>query len=199
MKEPEAGHEKTKSVRFTALVARAGKPKVYLPFSDPKHDRSFMHAVKENRVLTIRQEPTATHADFGIVGYDEQKSATYLIFPKSLAAFSDARVIGIKYDVLEDASFVASPAPRLSKEQKQQLKESRATTPKLRVELERKPPAPPKAVEPQPKEFRVRVRVTTVTEKDVTVSAMTKAEAKHKAQAAVESEGDVRAINVTEV
>ena len=121
MKEPgdAAERENAKSVRFTAVVAAAGKPKVYLPFSDPTQDRSFMQAANENRVLTIRQEPTATRADFGTVEYNEEKSATYLIFPKSLAGFSGARVIGIKYDVLEDASFVASPAPRLSKEQKQ--------------------------------------------------------------------------------
>lgn len=91
-----------------------------------------MQAAKENRVLTVHQEPTATHADFGAVGFDERKSATYLIFPKSLVAFSDARVVGIKYKVLEDASFVTSPAPRLSKEQKQQLAKSNARASKPR-------------------------------------------------------------------
>ena len=32
-----------------------------------------MQAASENRVLTIRQEPTATRADFGTVGYNEEK------------------------------------------------------------------------------------------------------------------------------
>ena len=53
-----------KSVRFTAVIATAGKPKVYLPLFDPKKDRAFMRAVKENRVLSIRQEPTSKRTDF---------------------------------------------------------------------------------------------------------------------------------------
>ena len=44
----------------------------------------------------------------------------------------------------------------------------------------------------------MRVRITSVAEKDVTVQAMTKAEAKEKAQAAVESEGEVRVTSVSE-
>ena len=41
--------------------------------------------------------------------------------------------------------------------------------------------------------------MTTVAEKDVNVKAMTKAEAKKKAGAAIEGEGDVRAVSVKEV
>ncbi len=61
-----------KQVRFASVVAVAGKPEVYLPLFDPKQDRAFMRALKENRVLSVRQEPTSTRADFGTVGFDEK-------------------------------------------------------------------------------------------------------------------------------
>ncbi|HWN94930.1 MAG TPA: hypothetical protein VNT99_07850 [Methylomirabilota bacterium] len=197
------GAPNTETARFTAVVARAGKPKVYLPLFDPKKDRAFMRAVKESRVLSIRQEPTAKSKDFAVVGFDEQHHNTYLVFPKPLTAFKDARVIGIKYDVLGDSSPVTGKAPPSLKLPKTRPEKSRITTPASRVPVvaaqREQKPEPPKRVEPQPKEFRVRVRVTTVAEKDVTVKALTKTEAKEKAQAAVENEGAVRAVSVSEV
>ncbi len=161
-----------------------------------------MRAVKENRVLSIRQEPTSKHADFGVVEFDEQHHNTYLVFPKPLTAFLDARIVGIKYDALDNSSFVTGKAASL-KLPKARADKPRITTPVSRppaVRARREPkPEPPRRVEPQPKEFRVRVRVTTVAEKDVTVKAMTKTEAKKKAQAEVESDGDVRAVSVSKV
>jgi hypothetical protein len=191
-----------KTVRFTAVVAKMGTPKVYLPFSDPKNDRTFMRAVKENRVLTIHQEPASRRSDFGTVGFDGEKYASYLIFPKSLTQFANTRVIGIKYNVLGESSFMAGPPPPTRKSPEPKLKNVRippAAPPQTRpahIREELNPRTPPKRVESQPKDFLVRVRVTT--EKSVTVRAITKAEAKDKAQAAVENEGDVRVTKVIE-
>ena len=95
-----------KQVRFSKIVETGGKPEAYLPFSDPEKDPAFMRAAKEGRVVTIKQEPTAKHKDFGIVGYIKEKFATYLIFPESLKAFSGQRVIGIDYGVLQSAGHV---------------------------------------------------------------------------------------------
>src|SRR5215207_635860 len=92
-----------KQVRFTKIVETGGKPEAYLPFSDPEKDPAFMRAAKEGRVVTLKQEPTAKHKDFGIVGYMKEKFATYLIFPRTLKARSGQRVIGINYDLLQSA------------------------------------------------------------------------------------------------
>ena len=197
----------TKTVRFASVVATAGKPEVYLPLFDPKQDRTFVRAVKGNRVLSLRQEPTSKHADFGVVGFDErQKHTTLLIFPKPLTKFLDARIVGIKYDVVGESRVAASVAPRALKIAKPRVgKPSRPTAPTKRAtESKNKPekrpePKPPKRIEPQPKEFRVRLRITTVSEKDVTVKAMNKAEAKRAAEHTDESEGNVRAVNVSEM
>jgi hypothetical protein len=103
--------------------------------------------------------------------------------------------------MLGDSSFLASPAPRLSKEQRQRLKKRRAHPSPARSVAGKEKPTPrsvSKPVGPQPKEFRVRLRITTISEKEVAVQATTKKEAKEKAQAAVESEGDVRVTDIHE-
>lgn len=69
------------TVRFSAVVQASGKPEVYLPLADPKHDRGFMRAVRQHRVMSLKQEPTATKKDFSIVGFVEEKYVSYLIFP----------------------------------------------------------------------------------------------------------------------
>jgi len=183
----------TKTVRFASVVAAAGKPEVYLPLFDPKKDRTFMRAVREHRVLSIRQDPASKRQDYGTVGFDEHGHFTYLVFPKSLAAFRDARVVGIKYEVVSGSSVRSGAAPRSAKTRR--LGKERAATAPRRA----RSPQPPKPVEPQPKEFRVRLRVTTVTEKDVTVKAMTKREAREKAERELEGEGDVKVVSVSAV
>src|SRR5687767_12887452 len=92
-----------KQVRFGKLVEAGGKPEAYLPFSDPETDKAFMRAVKEERVVTLKQDPTSKRKDFGMVGYLKEKYATYLLFAKTLRAFSGQRVIGIDYGVLQSA------------------------------------------------------------------------------------------------
>ena len=89
-----------KTVRFGALVKNAGQPEVYLPLFDPKQDRAFMQAVKQQRVLSIRQEPASRRTDFGVVGFDERNHTTYLVFPKPLKQFANARVIAFRDSAL---------------------------------------------------------------------------------------------------
>ena len=151
-----------KPVRFEKVVEKCGHPVVFLPLGSPKSDRAFMNAVREERVLTIKQEPTSRHKDFGVVGFVEQKFVTYLLFPKSLRAFADARIIGIKYDVLEHATVgsagrVAAPSMRNRKS-----KESK--------------PAP------KPKPYVVRLRITTMAEKEFNVAALNRRDAELNAK-----------------
>src|SRR5688572_9975583 len=145
------------TVRFSEIMKAGGTPEIYLPLSDPKHDRDFMRAVREDRVLSIKQEPTGTRKDFGIVGFVPEKYVSYLIFPRSLKPFEGRRVIGIKYDALRQTQLStehASASPR-----------SRSVKPK-----------------PRPKRFTATVRLTSTREVKVSVRAFDEEEARRKAE-----------------
>jgi len=98
--------EKQRTIRFTALVQKFGKPDVVTLWTDPKNDKHFMDAVKHNRVLTVAQRHRGKK-DVGEVGFHAQSSAEYLVFPKRLSGNDGVRVVGIDYDLLESA-----PPPR---------------------------------------------------------------------------------------
>jgi hypothetical protein len=99
-----------REIRFKDLVKTAGKPTIVSLWSDPRRDRPFMKAVKENRVLTLVQEPASKKKDFGRIGFHQEQHAAYLVFPEPLPAIRDSRVIGIKYDLVEQAR-VRDPIP----------------------------------------------------------------------------------------
>jgi hypothetical protein len=162
----------TKPVRFSTLVAKAGKPTVYLPLGEPSRDRKFTQAVKEQRVLTIKQEPTSKQKDFGVVGFLKDRFVTYLIFARSLKKFANARVVGIKYDVVEEAG----------------VSTGRSTAKPAKAVKSPKP-------RPQPQPFVVRVRVTATADKEITVQAVTEREAKSLAEKEAE-EADCSAAHV---
>lgn len=173
-----ADKNRTATIRFAAVVQTSGKPEVYLPLADPKHDRNFMRAVREQRVLSLKQEPTGTKKDFGTVGFVPDKYVSYLIFPKSLAAFADKRVVGIKYDTLENAS-VAAPQPK-------------ARTAGRSI----KPATPKPKPRPRPKRFKATVRITTTNEIQISVLAMDKDEAREKAEHAAHKKSRAAASQV---
>ena len=152
------------TVRFSELVKAAGKPEVYLPLADPKHDREFMRAVREQRVLSLKQEPTGTKKDFGTIGFLAEKHVSYLVFPKTLTAFDGRRVVGIKYDLLQEAE-VAVPR-------------SVPAAPKRSV----KPAVPKPKPKPRPKRFTAVVRITSANEVKVTVKALDEKQARGKAE-----------------
>ena len=165
-----------KQVRFSKLVETGGKPEAYLPFSDPETDKTFMRAVKEERVVTLKQDPTSKRKDFGIVGYLKEKYATYLLFPKSLRAFSDQRVVGIDYSVLQSADVhIGGDVSAIPK--KPAPKKAKAAP----IETKRKGEKP----KPEPKQFTVEVRLTTTEEKQINVTAWNEREARQKAIAAI--------------
>ena len=122
-----------KMARFADVVARSGEPEVHLPWLPPKQDKTFQRAVKAQRVMTIHQENVGTKKDYGLVGFEEQPHAQYLVFPKSLAAFEGRRVIGINYHLLAEGSRpAAKPAgkPAPSPEKKASAKKARPKTEK---------------------------------------------------------------------
>lgn len=160
------------TIRFRELVKSAGRPEPKSLWSDPKHDRRFMQAVKQNRVLTIVQEPTSKRTDFGEIGFHQGRHASYFVFPKSLPA-NQGKVVGIKYDLVEEDQ----PGDILSAEQlKTSTKSSRGKK--------------ARAAKPEPAllEFNVLVRRVASLETTVSVRARTKTEAREQAVATIKEQ-----------
>ena len=189
-----------KQVRFSKIVETGGKPEAYLPFSDPEKDPAFMRAAKEGRVVTIKQEPTAKHKDFGIVGYVSEKFATYLIFPKTLKAFNGQRVIGIDYDVLQSADVriggKVSAVPKRAEAKKPKEKPAKAEPEPKPAPVKPEPKPKKEKPKPEPKRFIAEVVVTTIDRRQVEVSAWNATEAKAKALQQVEEEFDPKRASV---
>jgi hypothetical protein len=106
-----------KEIRYGELVSRAGKLEVLSPWSDPKQDRSFMKAVRDNRVVTLIQQPVIHKKDFGEIGFHRDPRAAYLIFPKPLPELEAVRVVGIKYDLMGRPRVLLTAAKPALKEQ----------------------------------------------------------------------------------
>jgi hypothetical protein len=91
---------KTKTIRFSQIVEKCGKPSVHILWQKPAADRHLQTLVKNNRVMTVQKTESGT--DFGIIGFKERKGARYLNFPKSLKQFTDKRVIGVDWTLLRE-------------------------------------------------------------------------------------------------
>lgn len=72
MKEPT-----TKGVRFTAVVEACGQPEVAYLWAPPQQDKSFMSAVRQQRVMTIKQETVGTKGTS--VWWDLRRKKTFRI------------------------------------------------------------------------------------------------------------------------
>jgi hypothetical protein len=176
------------TIRFSAVTAACGTPEVYLPLTDPRHDKQFMRAVKEQRVVTVKQEPTGTKKDFGVFGFLEEKYVTYLVFPKSLKRFGDKRIVGIKYEELQRAPVATA------KNKTGPVRSASRKRPSLKVLPTAKPKSQPPAP-PKPKEFTARIRLTAVIESTVTVKALTAREAHGNAIDAARQSADFTSAN----
>ncbi|MDB6120883.1 MAG: hypothetical protein JWO08_4664, partial [Verrucomicrobiaceae bacterium] len=123
-----------KTARFTNVVNTCGEPETHLLLTDPGHDRAFQSALKANRVMTVFQAAHGNKADHGEIGYEPGQGRQFLIFPKSLRAFADRTVVGIRYDLLEaDEEEAAPPAPATK------AKKAAAAKPNATPEPEAKP------------------------------------------------------------
>jgi hypothetical protein len=101
-----------KSARFASVVEDAGAPEPYTPWREPRKDREFQKALREERVMTVLQEPASNKADVALVGYLKKEHALYMVFPKSLEKFKDRRIVGLNYDLL------AEPGVKVSKKKR---------------------------------------------------------------------------------
>jgi len=98
----------TKQVRFRAIVDACGEPEIASLWTSPERDKNFRTAVRQNRVLSVKQQNVGSKKDFGQVGFLRDKNISWLIFPKTLKAFENQRVIGINYDLVRTAGVVGT-------------------------------------------------------------------------------------------
>jgi hypothetical protein len=94
-----------KTVRFTRVVERSGKPHVHTLWVAPEKDAELQRALEAHRVMAVEPAGTAGKTDLGVVGFAarEHQGAQILIFPKSLKPFEGARVVGVKFDSARSA------------------------------------------------------------------------------------------------
>lgn len=90
------------SVRFSQVVAKAGRPTPYVTWSNPEKDAALKRLVREARVMTVHQQLRGARKDFATVGFHREANAQLLVFPRSLRRFAERRVIGIDYQLLAD-------------------------------------------------------------------------------------------------
>ena len=157
-----------KTIRFSELVKTSGRPQVATLWGDPAKDPAFSRAVRENRILTVKQNPTGSKKDVGQIGFNKDKNVSYFIFPEPLPEAKASQVIGIKYDLLQAGKPIGEPVAkgsltRLKKEPKRPPAKDEHT------------PTPPK--EPQDKQFTATIRRTAVIETAVTVRAKNRKQA----------------------
>ena len=50
-------------------------------------------------MMTIQKGETGR--EFGVVGFKERKTASHLVFPKSLKRFENQRIVGINWDLVK--------------------------------------------------------------------------------------------------
>jgi hypothetical protein len=103
------------TVRFSKVIEACGKPDFHLLLIDPAKDKTLQAAIKSDRVMTLYQQSGET--DHGIVGFEQGRSRQFLVFPKPLKAFEGQRIVGIKYELLDEA-----PAPKPEPAKKEPVK-----------------------------------------------------------------------------
>ena len=123
-----------KTVRFSKVLEACGKPEIHLLLVDPGKDKTLQAAIRSQRVMTLYQGGGQT--DYGAVGFEEGRSRQYFIFPKSLHAFQDDRIVGIKYNLLEPEREAAEKSPATSKSPASAAPPQPKATPKVPDQLE---------------------------------------------------------------
>jgi hypothetical protein len=140
-----------KTVRFTRVVERSGQPHVHTLWLPPDKDPELKRAREAHRVMTLETRPNGAKTDVGHVGFDDQPGANeqFLIFPKSLKPFEGARVIGIKFDLVEQPKL--APAQRARRVAPRRRKSTPTSHPARadREERARTAPESPPAAEPK--------------------------------------------------
>jgi hypothetical protein len=167
-----------KQVRFTQLVKAAGRPHTAtLWVSDPAKDPEFKKAIDQNRIVTVHHVNVGSKKESGEVGFNKGAASSYLIFPKALPMAEGTRIIGLKFDLLEEPKVKdpvrIKPAKRKPKIERTKVVKFPAPAPKPEPKPE--PPKPAK-IEKTPT-FTVTVEFTAKATKEIEVEAKNATEA----------------------
>jgi hypothetical protein len=177
-----------KKLRFGDLVRNSGRPHVVTLWVKPEKDPRLTTAIKQNRVLTVIQQPGKR--DYGTVGFHINAGALYLVFPRPLPREGNAKVIGIKYqlvEVPESKPAPPDPAPPLAKRQAPSVSSKPQPSEPEPLAVDRPKPKPA-LQKPGTKKFKVKLRRTACVEKDLTIDAPNKKAAERQALEAVQKE-----------
>jgi hypothetical protein len=122
-----------KTVRFTQVVERSGKPQVHTLWLPPDKDPELQRAEKAHRVMTVESGVAGGKTDVGRVGFNAGTGnpAQFLIFPKSLKRFEGARVVGIKFDLVAQPEFASTDALRRAANAKPHRNARKAATARI--------------------------------------------------------------------
>jgi hypothetical protein len=130
-----------KTVRFSKVVEKCGKPEVYLLMTET--DPDFQKALQADKIMSLSADSHGAGTEHGTVGYDEKRKGQLLLFPKTLKPFEEMKVVGIKYDLLAPEEVDESPPKK--KTAKEPKKGKRETAKKMVIHPPRKagkaPPA----------------------------------------------------------
>lgn len=99
-----------KTVRFSKVVEKCGKPEVYLLMTET--DADFQKALHANKVMSLSDDSHGAGTEYGTVGYVKKRKGQLLVFPKSLKSFEDMKVVGIKYDLFAEDEASEPPAKK---------------------------------------------------------------------------------------
>ncbi len=164
-----------KKLRFGDLVRNSGRPHTFTLWTDPARDPELSRAIKQNRVLSIMQQPSSRR-DFGLLGFHREPHTTYLIFPRPLPKEPEARVIGINYQLIEEPE--TEHPVKLERIAGSHAKKKRSDVSPEGVTRRAEAPLPKP---PPERSFTVTVRRTATAETQVTVAATDPDSAKAKA------------------
>ena len=182
-------------VRFTQLVNAAGRPHpATLWVSDPAKDPDFKKAIDQNRVVTVHHVNVGSKKESGEVGFNKSAASSYLIFPKALTMAEGTRIIGLKFDLLDEPEVKdpvkIEPPKRKPKTERVKIIKFPAPEPKPEPKLEPEPepepkprPEPPKPKPPKPPKiektptFTVTVEFTAKSTQKIEIEAKNATEA----------------------
>jgi len=172
------------TARLAMLVKACGQPEPVTLWVSPEKDKGFQRAARENRVLTVKQEPVGSRKDFAVVGFYREKNVSYWIFPKPLDAFRGKRIIGIDYSLVKAPPLTHAAVPAVAPGHRT----ARTVAPpqvhgKSETVSEAKPAPTIPAPKPQPvlPKFKVIVRCTSTIEVSQIVVSRSQREAKAQA------------------
>ena len=94
-------------------------------------DPDFHKALEAGKIMSLSDESHGSGTEYGTVGYDKKRHGQLLLFPKSLKSFADARIIGIKYDLLAEDH--GGDQEESSRSQQKETRRAKAKTPKTKA------------------------------------------------------------------